>query len=64
MVTRTATPGGEPAAAIAARAEATDADLVVLTREGRRGVLDLLLGSTTERVLERATRPLLAVPAD
>ena len=60
---RTALPGDDPAEVIAARAEETGADLILLAREGRRGLGDLLLGSTTERVLERARRPVLAVPA-
>jgi nucleotide-binding universal stress UspA family protein len=49
--------------AITAEADATDADLVVMTTEGRHGFLDALRGSTTEAVLRRANRPLLAVPA-
>ena len=44
-------------------ANAVDADLIVMTTEGRHGFLDALRGSTTETVLRRAGRPLLAVPA-
>lgn len=40
-----------------------DADLVIATTEGRDGVLDLLRGSTTERLVRQVTCPLLAVPA-
>ncbi len=54
---------GDPAEAIAARAEEIDADVIVLATEGRRGLLDALRGSVTERVLGRAKRPVLAVPA-
>ncbi len=49
--------------AITAAADETDADLLVMTTEGRHGFLDALRGSTTEAVLRRANRPLLAVPA-
>jgi len=61
-LTRRSMPG-EPADVIAARAEEIDADLVLLACEGRRGLLDVLFGSTTEQVLARATRPVLAIPA-
>ncbi len=44
-------------------ADAVDADLIVMTTEGRHGFLDALRGSTTEAVLRRAGRALLAVPA-
>jgi nucleotide-binding universal stress UspA family protein len=37
-------------------------DLVVMATEGPHGLLDSLLGSTTERVLRRIRSPLLAVP--
>ncbi|MGQ0811193.1 MAG: universal stress protein, partial [Nitrospiraceae bacterium] len=40
-----------------------DADLIVMTTEGHTGLLDLLRGSTTERVLRGARCPLLAIPA-
>ncbi len=48
---------------IVAAAKEVDADLVVMATEGRHGFLDALRGSTTEAVLRRANRPLLAVPA-
>lgn len=48
---------------IVALADETDADLLVMTTEGRHGFLDALRGSTTEAVLRQANRPLLAVPA-
>lgn len=37
-------------------------DLIVMATEGPHGILDTLLGSTTERVLRRTRRPLLAIP--
>jgi len=48
---------------IVAAADQVDADLIVMATEGRHGFLDALRGSTTEAVLRRAHRPLLAVPA-
>jgi len=48
---------------IVAAADQMDADLIVMATEGRHGFLDALRGSTTEAVLRRAHRPLLAVPA-
>lgn len=38
------------------------ADLIVMSTHGRNGFLDAARGSTTEQVLRRAPRPLLAVP--
>ena len=38
-------------------------DLIVMPTEGHQGILDMLRGSTTERVLRRAPCPVLAVPA-
>jgi nucleotide-binding universal stress UspA family protein len=48
---------------IVATADQLDVDLIVMATEGRHGFLDALRGSTTEAVLRRAGRPLLAVPA-
>jgi nucleotide-binding universal stress UspA family protein len=39
------------------------ADLIAMATAGHRNVLDLMRGSTTERVLRQAPCPLLAVPA-
>lgn len=41
---------------------AQDADLIVMPTEGRRGFLDVLRGSTTERIVQRAMCPVLAIP--
>jgi nucleotide-binding universal stress UspA family protein len=38
-----------------------DADLIVLATHGRRGVSHFLIGSVAERVIRRATRPVLVV---
>jgi nucleotide-binding universal stress UspA family protein len=48
---------------IVATADLLDVDLIVLATEGRHGFLDAFRGSTTEAVLRRSGRPLLAVPA-
>jgi nucleotide-binding universal stress UspA family protein len=40
-----------------------EADIIVMPTEGHRGVLDALLGSTTERVIRHSPCPVLAVPA-
>jgi len=52
---------GTAAAGITAVAEAKSADLVVLGRGGSRAVRDAFLGSTAERVIRAARRPVLAV---
>jgi nucleotide-binding universal stress UspA family protein len=43
-------------------AEAHGAQLIAMPTEGRRGLLDALLGSTTERVLAGTKVPVLALP--
>lgn len=40
------------------------ANLIVMVTEGRRGFMDALTGSTTERVIRRSPCPVLAVPAE
>ena len=40
----------------------TDADLIVMSTDGRNGFLDGLRGSHSERVLRQAGVPLLTVP--
>jgi len=40
-----------------------DVDLIVMTTEGHHSLLDMMRGSTTERVLRGAHCPLLAIPA-
>jgi nucleotide-binding universal stress UspA family protein len=48
--------------AIVAFARELGPELIVMPTLGRHGFLDALRGSTTERVLRQAQRPLLAVP--
>lgn len=55
--------GGDPVEQIVATANAVKAELIVMPTAGRAGVFEALRGSTTERVLRRASCPLLAVPA-
>jgi nucleotide-binding universal stress UspA family protein len=43
-------------------ARGMEADLIVMSTEGRRGFLDALRGSNSEQVLRRCTCPLLAIP--
>ncbi|HSA61624.1 MAG TPA: universal stress protein [Nitrospiraceae bacterium] len=44
-------------------ARATEADLIVMSTEGRDGFLDALRGSHSEQVLRQCACPLLAIPA-
>ena len=48
---------------ILAVADDWSADLIVMTTHGHHGFLDAIRGSTTERVLQGAQCPVLAVPA-
>jgi nucleotide-binding universal stress UspA family protein len=43
-------------------AEAEQADLIAVPTVGRKSLLDALRGSTTERLVREATRPVLAIP--
>jgi len=61
---RKVTREGDVVDTILAVADETAADLIVMATAGRHGFLDALRGSTTERVLRRGARPLLAIPAD
>jgi len=55
---------GQPVDAILSAADDLDADLIVMTTNGRDTLDQALLGSTTERVLRKANCPVLAVPED
>lgn len=44
-------------------AEEVDADLIIMCLHGRSGFKRLLIGSTAERVVREATRPVLTVPS-
>jgi nucleotide-binding universal stress UspA family protein len=52
---------GIAADSILAFAEAEKTDLIVMGTHGRRGFDHLMLGSVTERVLRRGSRPVLAI---
>jgi nucleotide-binding universal stress UspA family protein len=45
-------------------ARGMEADLIVMSTEGRQGFLDALRGSNSEQVLRQCGCPLLAIPAD
>lgn len=55
---------GKPGKAIVKHAETLDADLVVMGRYGRSGIVEHLLGSTSERVLRNIDVPVLTVPGE
>jgi nucleotide-binding universal stress UspA family protein len=54
---------GAVAEQIVAVAKERQSKLIVMTTEGRHGILDAFRGSTTEQVLRLAPCPVLAVPA-
>ena len=54
---------GPVASEILAAADALDADLIVMPTDGRSGFVDALRESFTERVVDEARCPVLAVPA-
>jgi nucleotide-binding universal stress UspA family protein len=45
-------------------AEKTGADLIVIGTHGRGGIAHAVLGSVAERVVQKAKRPVLAVPIE
>ena len=53
---------GDPVESILAAADEVDANLIIMTTNGRDTLDQALLGSTTERVLRKADCPVLAVP--
>lgn len=53
---------GPPASAILACAKTLPADLIVMGTHGATGFEHLMLGSVTEKVLRRATCPVMTVP--
>lgn len=55
---------GEPSAEILACARSMNADLIVLSTHGRSGFDRLALGSVTEKVLRKASCPVLVVPVE
>lgn len=54
---------GKPEEVIPDCADTMNADLIVMTTEGRQGFLDALRGSTSERVLSKSPCPVLCLPA-
>ena len=52
---------GEPFAVLLARARERDTDLIVLGEPGKKGLKELFVGTTTERVIRHADRPVLIV---
>src|SRR5687767_6480194 len=61
-VPRIVVASGTPATAILHHAAETRTDLVVLGTHGRTGFERLMLGSVTEKVVRRASCPVLTVP--
>ena len=55
---------GGIARAILETADELSADLIIMATHGRRGLLEHLIGSTTERVLSQATASVLVVKPD
>ena len=53
---------GQPAGVIVERASSLPADLIVMGTQGAGGFQHLVLGSVTEKVLRKATCPVLTVP--
>jgi nucleotide-binding universal stress UspA family protein len=54
---------GDPVNGIVKTAKALEADLIVMSTDGRNGFLDGLRGSHSERVLHHCAVPLLTIPA-
>ena len=52
---------GAPYAEITDKAKSMDADLIILGAHGRSGFVRMLIGSTVERVVRKATCPVLSV---
>jgi nucleotide-binding universal stress UspA family protein len=50
---------GDPGQAIAERADAIDAEMIVMASHGRTGLRRLVLGSTAEKVIRMSTRSVL-----
>ena len=53
---------GAPAREIVAHADKVGADLIVVGTHGRGGITHAILGSVAERIVQKAKRPVLAVP--
>ncbi len=55
--------GGDVVERVLEAAQASNAALIVLTTQGRTGVLDALRGTTSERIIRGARCPILTIPA-
>jgi nucleotide-binding universal stress UspA family protein len=55
---------GYPAREIVRHAQKTNADLIVLGTHGRTGVAHVIMGSVAERVVQRASCPVLVIPPE
>jgi universal stress protein A len=53
---------GTPYKKIVEKAKQEAVDMIVMSTHGRTGVMHMLIGSVTERVVRRAPCPVLAVP--
>ncbi len=63
LVWRTMICHGDTVDVILGIGEDFDVDLIVMTTEGHHSLIDMMRGSTTERVLRGTRCPLLAIPA-
>ena len=52
---------GTPSVEIAAAAKSEEVDLIVIATHGRGGLAQTILGSTTDKVLRRASSPVLVI---
>jgi len=57
------TPRGDAALHIVKEAEKRGADCIVIGAHGHSALFELVLGSTTQRVLKRARQPVLVIPS-
>ena len=58
---RTRIERGSVAATIGATAASTRAELILVGRRGTDGIVDVVIGSTAERVVRQSVRPVLLV---
>ncbi|MCD0460244.1 universal stress protein [Roseiconus lacunae] len=56
-------PSGDPATEIAAFSAEYKSNVIVMVTEGVHGFLDILRGTTTDKVLRHAPCPVLAIPS-
>ena len=62
LTVETTMKGGQPAREILALADRAQADMLVIGTHGRGGVEHLLLGSVAEKIMRKASCPVLVVP--